>query len=188
MEILKGIAAKCQLCPLAEGRKKPVFARYAGTVSKSVDVMICGMCPGVNENNTGIPFVGISGKILDSVIEQSINNNTIYITNLVKCFVNPGIILKNEWMNICIDYLTTQISLLTPKVIIGLGKDVCNYLLDTNIAIGKLRNKEHFYTGIHVKIPFISTYHPSYLARGGGVNHRDFDKVVQDFTIAKKYL
>jgi uracil-DNA glycosylase len=35
--------------------------------------------------------------------------------------------------------------------------------------------------GTHV----VPTYHPSYLLRGGGTQHKQFNKVIEDFELAK---
>jgi len=186
LERLKTIQATCELCSLYKTRQRPVFERRSGIWKENgpAEVMICGMCPGPEENKYGIPFIGTAGKILDAILEETINDRSVYITNLVKCFVTPGKSLEHEWMTTCLPYLLVQISLLKPKVIIGLGKDVCNYLLNTDAAIGKLRGNVYNYMGTKL----ICTYHPSYLARGGGVNHRDFAKVLEDFKKAVSLL
>jgi len=140
------------------------------------------MCPGPDENKVGIPFVGAAGKILDSILNQM--NYQTYITNLVKCYVQPGIPLDQKWMNICFPYFVIQMNIIRPKVVIALGKDVSNFLLNRDEKIGALRNKAYDY----LSSKLICTYHPSYLARGGGENHRDYIKVINDFNMATKYI
>lgn len=188
---LELIASKCKLCNLYETRNKPVFAKG----NPDAEIMVVGMCPGPDENKSGIPFVGYAGKILDEILveafeedRKNVNLNkyySVYITNLVKCFVNPGIQLDNIWMSSCLPYLITQIGMLEPKVIIGLGKNVSNYLLRNTKTMKEMRGKVFTYLG---DITFISTYHPSYLARSGGIKHKHFNKVVRDFRTAIDYL
>lgn len=174
-------AVSCECCELCKGRIKPVFARG----NPKSGIVVCGMCPGFDENTKGVPFVGAAGKMLDVILGSVFKNDgclddLVYITNLVKCFVQPGKKLETKWMDACLSYFTIQLSLLKPKVIIGLGKDVCSYLLDINESISNMRGNIFNYMGIK----FICTYHPSYLIRGGGVKHRDFNKVVDDFKTA----
>jgi DNA polymerase len=175
------IASTCTECALWEGRNKPVFARGD---SKS-PIIVCGMCPGPDENKAGIPFVGNAGQILDTILVEVFgDNDSVYITNLVKCFVKPGTPLEHTWMRACLMYLIAQIGLIKPKVVIALGKDVCNYLLNNSDEMRDLRGNTYPYMGTNL----ICTYHPSYLARGGGVKHRHYGRVVDDFKKAFQYI
>ena len=180
---LQQAAAVCELCELCKGRNRPVFAR--GNINSPI--VVCGMCPGPDENKEGYPFVEYAqaGSVLNSVIYDVFgDSNALYITNLVKCFVQPGVKLQSEWMNRCLPYFIVQLQLLQPKVIIALGGDVCNFLLNNDEKIGRLRGRAYDYHNYKL----VSTYHPSYLARGGGKNHRDYPKVVNDFNLAKELL
>lgn len=166
-------ASTCTQCELCKGRVKPVFAR--GNVDSKV--IIVGMCPGPDENRIGTPFVGTAGQILDSIIDKTFGDTSVYITNLVKCFVQPGVSLKNEWIDACLPFLIAQIGFIQPKVIILLGKDVCSYLAKSSLSMGSLRGLTFPYMGATA----IMTYHPSFLSRGGGVKHPSYTKVVEDF-------
>lgn len=178
---LEQIAAQCKLCNLHVGQIKSVFARGY----PEADILVCGMCPGPDENAIGIPFVGLAGKILDEVLNRAFSlKHKVYITNLVKCFVPPGKSLEEVWMSTCFPYFIVQLQLIKPKVVIALGKDVCNCILRKDEPIGAMRNNVYSYLNTKV----ICTYHPSYLARGGGINHRHFNSVVKDFSKALKYV
>ena len=76
-----------------------------------------------------------------------------------------------------------QVSVLRPKVIITLGADATNGLLGLPLdtKIGDLRGRAHEYMNTHV----VPTYHPSYLIRGGGTQHKQYGKVIEDFELAK---
>ena len=172
LELLQSECAKCTLCELHKGRNKPVFSRGVHS-----DIMICGMCPGPDENKIGLPFVGMAGKLLDKLLLDAFGNTDVYITNLVKCFVQPGIKLDNIWMSSCLPYLIVQIRLIQPKVIIALGKDVANFLLANELQMKDMRGKVFDYFNSKLLV----TYHPSYLVRGGGEKHKHFQTVVEDF-------
>jgi DNA polymerase len=184
---LESIASKCTLCELYKGRNKSVFARG----SNNSRVIVCGMCPGRDENNAGSPFVGTAGKVLDTILVEAFGECSsmvdVYITNLVKCFVPPGTQLQDNWMSSCLPYFISQIGLMKPSVLITLGGDVSNFLLATEKSkpMKELRGKVFDYMN---SIRLISTYHPSYLARGGGTKHRNFNDVVEDFSKALKFL
>ena len=179
---LQEISSVCRLCELHHNRNKAVFAK--GDPFSSV--MVCGMCPGPDENEIGIPFVGAAGKVLDDVLVHAFSGKEgVYVTNLVKCFVPPGTRLKDGWMHSCLPYFISQINIIRPKVILALGKDVCNFLLNRTEEMKNLRGKTFDYIG---NIKLISTYHPSYLARGGGIFHKHFKLVVDDFKESFKYI
>ena len=177
-------AANCTLCDLHKGQIKPVFAKG----SPASEIVICGMCPGPEENKVGIPFVGAAGEILDAILFKAFGDDSssldVYITNLVKCFVPPGTKLDPKWMGACLPYFLVQLKLIQPKVIIALGKDVCNFLLNNEDNMGSMRGNVYSYMGTKL----ISSYHPSYLVRAGGVKHRHFNVVVNDFKKALYYL
>lgn len=183
LQELEITAACCRLCDLHKKRIKPVFAKG----NKDSNILICGMCPGPDENKIGFPFVGKAGEVLNEILYKAFPNNMepldyVYITNLVKCFVKPGLKLEKGWMDVCLPYFIVQLLLIKPKVIIGLGKDVCNYLLNINDSIGRMRE----YLGFYMDIKLICTYHPSFLARGNSKKY--FDIVVNDFRKALDVL
>lgn len=187
LQTVQDTAATCKLCDLCKNRIKPVFSRGY----YNADIVICGMCPGPDENKIGVPFVGTAGKILDEILGNIFTGETephdhVYITNLVKCYVQPGIVLKNEWMTRCLPYFLAQMHFIKPKVIISLGKDVANFFIpNNNESMGTMRRHVHYdYMGAIL----ITTYHPSYLARGGGIKHKHFGMVVEDFKRALKYI
>lgn len=170
-------ASVCKQCNLYKNRNKPVFAKG----SPESKIIICGMCPGPSENAVGLPFVGQSGKILDKLISETIQGFP-YITNLVKCYVPPGTVLTNKWMSRCLPYFIAQLKFIKPKVIVTLGGDVSNFLVNRNTFIGNLRGKQFKYLGI----PVVCTYHPSYYVRGGGELHKHFEKGLDDFNFVNK--
>ena len=170
----------CQRCELWKGRNKAAFDRG----NYESPILICGMCPGPDENAVGIPFVGAAGQVLNAIIGESLGQNDAYITNLVKCYVTPGMQLQNDWMNTCLPYFLGQIGVLNPKVVIALGKDVCNYLLGANEEMKNLRGQVQNYFGRKL----VCTYHPSYLARGGGIKHKHYNIVVEDFKKALAFI
>jgi DNA polymerase len=183
LELLETTAASCTRCDLHKGRNKPVFAKGNPTAK----LFICGMVPADNENKIGLPFVGRAGQLLDRVMEDTgFASNDVYITNLVKCYLAAGLPLNPIWIESCLPYLIVQLDLIKPKVILTLGKDASVTLLDVNpkTTMGKIRGRVYDYANIKV----VPTYHPSYLLRGGGPEHRDYHKVIDDFMIAREIL
>lgn len=178
LDELRYSASVCKLCDLHSGRKKPVFDKG----NANSHIMIIGMVPAYDENNAGIPFVGKAGKLLDVILyKSSLSLQDVYITNLVKCFLAPGNDLDSKWVESCFPYLIVQINLIKPLVILTLGIPATVNLLgiDTKIPMKDMRGRVFSYNGIDV----VPTYHPSYLIRGGGEKHKNFDDVLEDFDL-----
>ena len=173
-------AAVCTDCSLHQDRVVPVFAKG----NFNADIMICGMCPGPDENKEdnveGLPFIGKAGNLLDEMLKDvNLSLEDVYITNLVKCFVRPGISLNENWITHCVPYFVAQIKYVCPKVIIALGGDVSKFFLNkpVNTSVKQLRSTKGDYLGI----PVVATYHPSHYTRGGNKEHKNYPKGVDDF-------
>ena len=149
----------CTACILSQTRTHTVF----GVGDKNADWLFVGEGPGAREDATGEPFVGQAGKLLDQMLAaiRLERGHQVYITNIVKCRPpnnrNPS---SNEARQ-CEPYLTRQIELIKPKLIVALGKVAAQNLLGCEDSISSLRGKVHDYSGI----PLIVTYHPAYLLR-----------------------
>ncbi len=118
LELEKKIRS-CTLCPLYASRKKAV----PGEGSLEAEVMFIGEAPGRNEDIQGRPFVGAAGKLLDQLLELAgLRREEVYITNVVKCRPpNNRDPAASEKMA-CQPYLRRQIEIISPKVIVTLGR------------------------------------------------------------------
>lgn len=156
---LRLAVSQCSACPLHQTRTQTVF----GVGDKNADWLFVGEGPGATEDATGEPFVGQAGKLLDQMLVAIKLNRgqQVYITNIVKCRPpNNRTPHANETRQ-CEPYLTRQIALIKPKLIVALGKVAAQNLLQCGDSISSLRGKIHDYSGI----PLIVTYHPAYLLR-----------------------
>jgi len=108
----------CKKCRLWQGAKHAV----PGEGPLSSKVMIVGQNPGSDEDETGRPFIGRAGKYLTKTLaEFGIKREEVFITNIVK-HVSPGNRkpLPDEVVA-CLPYLTKQIMIIKPKIIVLLG-------------------------------------------------------------------
>ena len=149
----------CEKCPLNYGRTQVVIERG----NRQANWMFIGEGPGEHEDNQGLPFVGVSGQLLDKMIAamKLDHEQDVYIANVVKCRPPHNRNPEASEVAACRNYLINQINLVQPKIIITLGRFAAQTLLATELAIGKLRGQVHAYENI----PLIVTYHPSYLLR-----------------------
>ena len=109
-EIRKQIA-DCKKCPLWETRTNIVF----GGPNPTARVMIVGEAPGKNEDLSGQPFVGVSGKKLDALLEEvGLSRQDVFISNVVKCRPpsnrNPKVAEVEEWLKAQPGVLGAQVS------------------------------------------------------------------------------
>jgi len=185
---LQDVAATCTDCSLHKGRQTPVFAKG----NPEAPIMIIGMCPGPDENSLeneeGWPFVGRAGKLLDDILQDAeLTYKDVYITNVVKCFLKPGIRLDDLWIDRCMPYLMGQIMNIEPKILVTLGADASRSLLNKPLSasLGSMRKKRYKFTD---KISIISTYHPSYFLRSGGRKHPHYNKILKDLAWVKEIL
>lgn len=73
----------CQQCDLCNQRSRIVLAR--GKVP--AEVLFIGEAPGASEDALGKPFIGPAGKLLDHIINVSLDGKYDYaLTNLVACY------------------------------------------------------------------------------------------------------
>ncbi len=185
---LQDKAAKCGMCELAKTRKVAVFAK-GNPYSK---ILVCGMCPGPDENHPknemGWPFVGRAGKHLDEILEDTnLTQRDVYITNVVKCFLRPGIRLDDRCVDKCMPYMIEQIGAIEPKVVLALGADAGRALLNksTSTSLASMRGKRYKFTE---NISIIVTYHPSYFLRQGGRKHDHYDRIIDDIEWVKEII
>jgi DNA polymerase len=151
-------ARTCRRCRLSQQRKHAVF----GTGGMKKGVLFIGEGPGANEDQQGIPFVGRAGKLLDRMLASiGLRREDVYITNIVKCRPPGNRDPKTDEVNACWPYLSRQLELLKPRVIVTLGSPAAKTLLETGQGISRLRGRFHDYEGI----PLLPLYHPAYLLR-----------------------
>ncbi len=124
---LKDSYKSCQRCPaLCESRSQVVF----GSGNPLAKVLFVGEAPGATEDAKGIPFCGMSGKILEELLATiGLTRDDIFITNTILCRPpnnrNPE---KGEVEN-CRDRLDALIAIMKPQVIVTIGNFATNRIL-----------------------------------------------------------
>ena len=149
---------KCDRCPLSRTRKKPVMGRG----DHNADIMFIAEAPGAKEDETGIPFVGPAGNLLDMLLQDcNLSRNEIYITNLLKCHPPGNRDPKEEEKESCFPYLKLETFLLKPRIIVCMGRIASQKLISPNFRI----TKEHGTWTYRKNCALTAVYHPSALLR-----------------------
>jgi uracil-DNA glycosylase family 4 len=148
----------CSLCPLSDQRKNIVF----GAGNPQARLVLVGEAPGHEEDETGVPFVGEAGKLLEKIlIAMHLSREEVYISNVLKCHPPGNRDPHPDEITACEQFLKQQLVLIQPELIITLGRFATQTLLKTTEPIGKLRGQWFEYEGI----PLMPTFHPAYLLR-----------------------
>ncbi len=150
----------CRACRLHEHRTHTV----PGQGPADASLMLVGEGPGQEEDRTGIPFVGPAGRLLDKILASvGFDRKSVYVTNVVKCRP-PGnrTPRRDEIETCCSRFLTRQIEIVKPALIVSLGNPATKYFLGFDSpGITRLRGRIFQWNGI----PLVPMYHPSYLLR-----------------------
>lgn len=158
-ELQQRVAA-CTLCELHQSRTQTVF----GVGNEQADIMLIGEAPGADEDRQGEPFVGKAGQLLNAMLKAiGLNREQVYIANVLKCRPPNNRDPRPEEAALCSAYLTRQIELLQPKLILALGRIAAQRLLESNSPLGRMRTQIHHLESTGT--PVMVTYHPAYLLR-----------------------
>ena len=156
LDPVRGLIKDCKKCSLWTSRTNIVL----GAGNEDADLVIIGEAPGYDEDVAGEPFVGRAGKLLTKMLGAvEISREEVYITNVVKCRPPQNRDPKEEEINSCSPYLSEQLKVIKPKLILTLGNFATRTLLKTTQGITHLRGKIFSYEGI----PLLPTFHPSAL-------------------------
>jgi DNA polymerase len=159
LETVAGQVRLCTTCPLHATRTQAVPGEG---VTRPL-VLVVGEGPGADEDLTGRPFVGKAGQLLDRMLASIglFRDKNCFIANVVKCRPPDNREPLPEEAAACRSFLTRQISILNPRVILSAGRTATQALLETEASLGSLRGCFTEYKGI----PLLPTYHPSALLR-----------------------
>lgn len=172
----------CVACPLHRTRTQAV----PGVGSARARVMFIGEGPGRMEDLKGEPFVGQAGKFLDSLLASvGLTRQDVYITNVVKCRpVRGAPPYENrppnaEEVSACAPWLSQQLALIAPKLIVTLGRYAMEVFLPGR-KISEVHGKP-FSQGDRIILPL---YHPAVALYR--VDQKE--TLIQDFQVIRKVL
>jgi DNA polymerase len=151
----------CVACPeLASARTRVV----PGVRPPDADVLLVGEAPGAQEDAAGVPFVGRSGLLLDTLLgEAGLPRERVAVTNVLKCRPPRNRTPLRGEVASCRPWLARQIELVDPLLVVTLGGSAAAWFFGPSARIGVLRQAEQHAGGR----PVLVTYHPSAAIRFG---------------------
>ena len=170
-EALKQACETCERCDLHRGRTRCVF----GYGAKDAKIVFVGEGPGQKEDESGMPFVGRSGQLLDTYLNRvGLSRETnVYIANIVKCRPPENRDPKPDERAACMPYLKKQLAILKPNLVVCLGRIAAQELISADFKV----TKEHGVWFEKDGIEWMGTYHPAALLR----NPNDKPAAFEDF-------
>ena len=123
---LHEVMVRCTRCDLFISRTQVV----PGVGPNQARVMVVGEAPGASEDRDGIPFVGRSGALLDSMLQEAgLSRDQVFIANVVRCRPPENRNPKAGEIRACAGWLAEQIRLVSPGVVITLGRFALQHFL-----------------------------------------------------------
>jgi DNA polymerase len=155
----------CVACPeLAASRTQVV----PGVAPPGTDVLLVGEAPGAQEDETGVPFVGRSGRLLDGLLgEAGLRRDQVAVANVLKCRPPANRKPRRAEVARCRPWLDRQLDLLDPVVVVALGGTAAEWFVGPGARIAALRDQGRVTPLLHGGRRLLVTYHPSAAIRFG---------------------
>ena len=134
--------------------------------AQTARLMIIGEAPGREEDLAGKPFVGPAGQLLDRMLAAiGYTEANVHIANVVYWRPPGNRTPTPQEALACAPFLTRQIELVAPDVILLVGGAAAKHLLSTEDGIMKLRGKWREIESAGRPIKTMATLHPAYVLR-----------------------
>jgi DNA polymerase len=181
----------CQSCGLCAARQTPILGTGQGTARW----MVVGDLPAETDEQQGQPFTGPEGVLLDNMLkavgvrrqgspgpaDASADSTEACLTHAVKCRPLNGRNPETAELATCTGYLSRQVALAQPRVILAMGRFAIQSLLGSTEPMGKLRGRLHDFQGV----PVVVTYPPSSLLRNPADKAKAWADLVLALSVAK---
>jgi DNA polymerase len=153
---------ECDKC----GVSKDCTNKVIGEGNLASNLVFIGEAPGKNEDETGRPFVGTAGSLLDDLLEESnIDRRDIYITNILKCRPPGNRKPRRAEIEECLGHLDDQLNIIKPKVIAPMGNVATRVFFDIydieKSSIGAVHGKVYHIETKWGKAKLVPLYHPA---------------------------
>lgn len=161
---LRAALAAFEGCALKQTATNLVF----GDGSPASGLMLVGEAPGADEDRQGLPFVGVSGQLLDRMLAAiGRDRGSAYITNILPWRPPGNRQPTPAEIALCLPFIQRHIELVAPKVLVLVGGTSAKTLLGRNEGIMRMRGRwfEYVSPALPRPVPALATFHPAYLLR-----------------------
>ena len=180
MEALRTKALACQGCPNHDTRFRVVF----GEGDVNAKVMLVGQGPGIVEEQTGRPFAGPSGRLLDQALaEVGLERDQLWLTNVIKCRavkLEKGRVVDRApsaaELKACRPWLDGEIDIVQPQLIVCIGVPAAKALIDKKFKLSEEHGQLREYPDGTRRT---AVFHPAYVLRLRGVDQHAYEQTWQ---------
>lgn len=173
---LAKLVSVCQKCELYKTKNKDVF----GVGNTKAEILFIGEAPGKKEDLEGEPFIGAAGKFLGEMLESiKLTREDVYIANVLKHRPPENRDPLPGEIEACWPYLAKQIELISPKLIIFLGRHALNRFFPA-AKISEVHGEAFQKEWQGKDQDFLALYHPAAALYNGGMRQTligDFNKI-----------
>lgn len=119
LDELHRVMVRCTRCDLFVSRTQVV----PGAGNPKARVLFVGEAPGASEDREGVPFVGRSGQLLNSMLDAvGIDRGEVFIANTVRCRPPENRNPRAREIRACAGWMAEQVRLIEPEVVVTLGR------------------------------------------------------------------
>ncbi|MGH7118733.1 MAG: uracil-DNA glycosylase [Acetobacteraceae bacterium] len=131
-------------------------------------LVLIGEAPGAEEDRSGLPFVGQSGRLLDAMLASiGLDRRQFLITNVLPWRPPGNRTPTDQEIALCLPFLLRHLALLRPHHLVLLGSMATRALTGASQGISRLRGRwtPVSVPGLPQPVAALPTYHPAYLLR-----------------------
>jgi DNA polymerase len=164
VEELRAAVDRFEDCALRKTATNTVFADG----NPKARIMFVGEAPGADEDRQGLPFVGVSGQLLDHMLASiGLDREQFYITNIVFWRPPGNRNPSSHEIAACLPFVERHIELVDPDILVPLGAPAAKTLLARTEGITRMRGKWFAYSTPKMAAPIdaMPIFHPAYLLR-----------------------
>ena len=170
---LRAALAAFDGCALRDTATNLVFADG----NPQADLMLIGEAPGADEDRAGLPFVGVSGRLLDRMLASvGLDRTQVLITNILPWRPPGNRAPSDSEIAACLPFLLRHVALVRPRHLVLLGATATRALTGSPAGIRRLRGtwREVVIPDLPHPLPALPTYHPAYLLRTPGAKRESW--------------
>ncbi len=157
---LAAAAATCTACPELAATRRSVVV---GAAPAGARLLVMGEAPGASEDESGRPFVGRSGQLLDLLLAEAGGDRArTAVLNTLKCRPPGNRPPRPDESAHCRGWTERQLALVRPDLVVTLGLSATRWFLGP-VALAAVRGQVHDVRDVRV----LPTYHPSAAIRFG---------------------
>lgn len=168
---------ECENCSLGESPSDFNF----GVGNTNSKIVFIAESKGTLDDEKSNSLTGESGQLFDKILSAiKLSREDVYISNILKYLPSKNSNDKSSEIKICESHFKQQLQIINPELIVALGENAGNKLLNIDESISALNRKVHDFEGIDLLV----TYHPEAILKNPTLKQptwEDFKKIRDNY-------